>query len=252
MATRLLNKPEPPRINFFADQAAVLLLFLFGTTTLLQAFIVPTGSMEGTVLVGDHVFVDKLAYAPHGTISGALLPYSDVKRGDVIVFRYPLDIKQTYVKRVVGIPGDRVRFEHKRLILNGKAVREPYTRLMANRESNYLDNFPQRPDIPIDRRAMEMLSHVRDGELVVPEGQYFAIGDNRDNSADSRFWGFVPRANIVGKPLFVFWSYDAPTERLIDGNINPDHVVDIALNFFVKTRWRRTFKLVRGYDLQSE
>jgi signal peptidase I len=97
-------------------------------------------------------------------------------------------------------------------------------------------------------RALEMLGHVEDGELVVPAGAYFAMGDNRDNSLDSRYWGFVPRENIIGKPAIIFWSYDAPTENLVGYSVT--HFVDLAMNFFTKTRWNRTFKLVRGYPLE--
>jgi signal peptidase I len=207
--------------------------------------------MEDTVLIGDHLLVDKLAYSPHGSISSRILPYQDVKRGDIIVFRWPLDVRQAYVKRVIGVPGDRIRFDNKKLIVNGRHVAEPYLMLDPHQTSNYLNNFPRPPDIVIDARAIEMLSYVRNGDLVVPEGQYFALGDNRDNSADSRFWGFVPRENIIGKPLIIFWSYDAPTEHLTD-SFNVEHLVDLTRNFFTKTRWSRTFKLVRGYDLRTE
>ena len=110
-----------------------ILIFLFGTTTVLQAFVVPTGSMEGTVLVGDHLFVDRLAYSPPGPISTHLLPYQDVKRGDIIVFRYPLDIRQNYVKRVIGVPGDRIRIVNKVVHLNGNALNEPYKVLIPQR-----------------------------------------------------------------------------------------------------------------------
>lgn len=252
MATRQQSDPAADKPNFFFEWAVPLLIYLFGTTTLLQAFVVPTASMENTVLTGDHLFVDKLSYAPAGEFSKKLLPYTDVKRGDIIVFRYPVDIRETYVKRVIGVPGDRIRFENKQLFVNGKRVREPYLQLDPRQGSNYLNNFPQRPDIMIYPRAASMLASVEHGELVVPPGQYFALGDNRDNSADSRFWGFVPRENIIGKPLIIFWSYDAPTEHLADGNINVDHLTDLALNFFSKTRWNRTFRLVRGYDLRPE
>jgi signal peptidase I len=241
--------PVPESRGFIAEWAVTLLMLLFGTTTLLQAFVVPTGSMENTVLIGDHMFVDKLAYAPPGRFTGNLLPYTPVKRGDIIVFRYPLDIKQNYVKRAIGIPGDRIRFVDKQLFVNGKRIEEPYKIVIPSQTSRYLNNFPGVPDIVVYPRAQEMLDHVVNGELVVPPGQYFAMGDNRDESSDSRFWGFVPRQNIVGKPLVIFWSYDAPTEHLVDGNINIDHVADLAQHFFTKTRWNRTFKLVRGYPL---
>ena len=237
--------------HWIAEWAVTILVFLFGTTTVLQAFVAPTGSMEGTLLIGDHLFVDRLAYAPAGVIEKHLLPYQDVKRGDIIVFRYPLDIRQNYVKRVIGVPGDRIRIVNKVVHLNGSPLREPYKIVIPQQSSDYLNNFPKPPDILIDQRGMVMLrDHVRDGELVVPEGQYFAMGDNRDNSADSRFWGFVPRQNIIGKPTVIWWSYDAPTERLADGNIRLDHLADLALNFFSKTRWRRTFLLLHSYPLE--
>ena len=103
---------------------------------------------------------------------------------------------------------------------------------------------------PIDQRAREMLAeHVQGNELVIPAGQYFAMGDNRDNSADSRFWGFVPRENIIGKPVIIFWSYDAPTEQLVGGTLNPEHLIDLAQHFFTRTRWERTLRLVKPYPL---
>ena len=246
------KKKDPDARNFFAEWAVTILILLFGTTTILQAFVVPTGSMENTVLIGDHLFVDKLTYAPPGTLSKFLLPYQDVKRGDVIVFRYPLEVSQNYVKRVVGTPGDRIRIVDKVVHINGKPMNEPYKVVIEGQRSEYLNNFPQRiPDIPIYPRGQEMLDqHVQNGELVIPAGHYFAMGDTRDNSADSRFWGLVPRQNIVGKPVIIFWSYDAPTHRLADGNINLEHIFDIVVNFFSKTRWKRSLMLVRGYPLQ--
>jgi signal peptidase I len=252
-AARRLTAPVEEAKNFVADWAGLLLIYLFATTALLQAFVVPTGSMTSTLLIGDHLIVDKLTYSPPGAITGKLLPYSKVQRGDVIVFRYPLDIRESYVKRVIGVPGDRIRFENKQLILNGARVHEPYLRLLPEQRSYYLNNFPAHPDIPLEPRAQTMLSHVVNGELVVPPGQYFALGDNRDESADSRFWGFVPKENITGKPLLIWWSYDAPTERLNDRNlINIDHIADLGRNFFRKTRWDRTFRLVRSYKLQAK
>ena len=248
MAT--LRKPE--QRHWIADWAVTILLFLFGTTTVLQAFVVPSGSMEGTLLVGDHLFVDKLAYAPGGPVSKYLLPYQEVRRGDIIVFRYPLDIQQNYVKRVAGVPGDRIRIVDKVLHVNGRPLNEPYKVVMRGAGSGYLSNFPQpQPDLPIYERGMQMLrDDVTNGELVVPPGQYFALGDNRDNSADSRFWGFVPRENIIGKPAMVWWSYDADTQRLSNRNIDPEHLKDLAINFFSKTRWRRTFLLLPGHRLE--
>ncbi|HYZ85379.1 MAG TPA: signal peptidase I [Bryobacteraceae bacterium] len=245
-------KEKPEQRNFFAEWAVTILMLLFGTTTILQAYVVPTGSMENTVLIGDHLFVDKLSFAPSGPISKHLLPYQEVQRGDIIVFRYPLDIRANYVKRAIGIPGDHIKLVNKELYVNGKKMNEPYKVTIPEQTSNYLNNFPQNPpDIPIYPRGRQMLEeHVQNGELVVPPGYYFAMGDNRDNSADSRFWGLVPRENIVGKPTMIFWSYDAPTAHLADGNLNPDHLLDLALNFFTKTRWNRTFMILRSYHLE--
>ncbi len=244
------KKPQPEARNAIAEWAVTILILLFGTTTLLQAFVVPTGSMENTVLIGDHMIVDKLAYAPPGSLSRFILPYEEPKRGDIIVFRYPVDINAMYVKRVIGVPGDHIHIVNKTVYVNGKALNEPYKVLIPSQTSNYLNNFPAELDINIYPRGMEMLrTSVVNGELVVPPGHFFAMGDNRDNSADSRFWGFVPRENIVGKPTIIFWSYDAPTEQLADGNINVDHITDMVLHFFSKTRWNRTLRLVRGYPL---
>lgn len=241
--------------NFIHEWSLNILILLFGTTTLVQAFIVPTPSMDTTVMVGDHMLVDKLAYAPAGSFSRLFLPYADPKRGEIIVFRYPVDIRMNYVKRVIGVPGDRIRIQDKVVSVNGKALREPYTQHIFPDIQSYRDNFPAEPpqflytsitDGPkMLEYAQKMLKHVENGELVVPPNSYFAMGDNRDNSLDSRYWGFVPRENIIGKPAIIFWSYDAPTEHLTGYSI--EHFVDLGKNFFTKTRWNRTFKLVRGY-----
>jgi signal peptidase I len=237
------------RRSFLSEWTLTIILLLFGTTTLVQAFVIPSGSMEDTLLIGDHVLVDKLAYSPPGPVSRHLLPYSEVRRGDIIVFRYPLDISQTYVKRALGLPGDRIRIVNKRLFLNGAAVDEPYVVHKTPYIDSYRDNFPGEPNTPLSQPARVMLErHVRRGEVVVPPGHYFALGDNRDGSEDSRYWGFVPRENIIGKPLIIYWSYDAPGERLRRPGIDLDHAIDLARNLFAKTRWRRTFRLIRGYS----
>ena len=235
--------------DFLHEWSLNILILLFGTTTLVQAFIVPTGSMESTVLIGDHLLVDKLSYAPPDSFSKYLLPYTEPKRGDVIVFRYPMDIRQNFVKRVIGVPGDHIRIVDKVVYVNGKALVEPYTQHVDSRMEPYRDNFPAPPNGPVADRAQEMLSaQVRNGELVVPPGNYFAMGDNRENSLDSRYWGFVPRENIIGKPLVIFWSYDAPTEQWAGDS--GSHYLDLAKNFFTKTRWNRTLKLVRGIPIE--
>lgn len=238
--------------GFIAEWMVTIILLLFGTTTLVQAFVIPSASMVGTLLIGDHVLVDKLVYSPAGAVSGHVLPYREVRRGDIIVFRYPLNISQDYVKRAIGIPGDHIRFENQELILNGHRVREPYTVHSASYPDQYRDNFPAAPqNMQMRPRAAEMLEqHVVNGELVVPPGFVYAMGDNRDDSDDSRYWGLVPRENIVGTPLIIYWSYDAPTADLTNGNIGIDHIVDVVSHFFSKTRWSRTFKLIHGYPLR--
>ncbi len=237
--------------GFIAEWTVTIILLLFGTTTLVQAFVIPTGSMENTLLVGDHLLVDKLAFAPPGSASASLLPYTDVKRGDIIVFRYPVDIGQTFVKRAIGIPGDRIRLVNKQLILNGHPVNEPYVYHNTDYIDSYRDNFPSEPNVHVSDGALDMLqNHVKNGEVAVPPGCVFAMGDNRDSSLDSRYWGFVPRANIVGKPLVIYWSYNASTEDLTGASLGWTHLLDVVEHFPTKTRWSRTFRLIRGYPLK--
>jgi signal peptidase I len=239
--------------DFVTEWSLNIVILLFGTTTLVQACIVPTPSMDTTVRVGDHLLVDKLSYAPSDAFSRHVLPYTEPKRGDIIVFRYPVDISQNYVKRVMGVPGDHIHLVNKVVYLNGHALtNEPYAQHIDPRVLSYRDNFPNgswTEDPSVMKRARDdFAQQVIDGDLVVPPGHYFAMGDNRDNSLDSRYWGFVPRENIIGKPLVIFWSYDAPTEDWVDYNSN--HFIDLAKNFFFKTRWERTLMLVRGYPVQ--
>lgn len=239
---------QRPR-GVIAEWTVTILLLLFGTTTLVQAFVIPTGSMEDTLLIGDHLLVDKLAYAPSGPVSRHLLPYTPLRRGDIIVFRYPANVRETFVKRLIGLPGDRIRIASKTLYLNGEPLKEPYTYFKRDDFDYYRDNFPTDPNTRVDERALDMLDrHIDGGEIVVPPDSYFALGDNRDASLDSRYWGFVPRENIIGKPLLVYWSYDAPTHRLSGSGFDLDHLLDLGRNFFTKTRWKRTFMLIRGTD----
>jgi signal peptidase I len=247
-------KPRTTEVSrgVIAEWTVTIILLLFGTTTLVQAFVIPTGSMEDTLLIGDHLLVDKLAYAPPGPITKYLLPYEPVKRGDIIVFRYPVDIRQTFVKRVIGVPGDHIRLENKVVWLNGHKLNEPYRYNKTDYFDSYRDNFPGDPNMHISESAQEMLSNnVQNGEVVVPPNHYFAMGDNRDSSLDSRYWGFVPRENIIGKPLIIYWSYDAPTEVLANPNpLVPGHIIDLVTHFFSKTRWPRTLNLIHGYPIQ--
>jgi len=224
------------------------IILIFATGTIAQPYVIPTSSMEDNLLIGDHLIVDRLAYAPAGPLSRRLLPYDPVKRGDIIVFRYPLDIKQDYVKRVIGVPGDRIHIVNKQVYVNGRKLDEPYKFHKTPYIVPYRDTFPALASRGLRPSAVEMLTnHVVNGEVVVPNGHYFAMGDNRDNSDDSRFWGFVPRENIKGKPLLVYWSYDAQTEDLVD--FTPGHFIDLFQHFFTKTRWRRTFMLIHGHPI---
>jgi signal peptidase I len=249
------SQPEPPpaepaQRNSIAEWAIMILVLLFATSTVAQPFVIPTSSMHNTLLTGDHLIVDKLAYAPPDAFSKHLLPYEDVQRGDIIVFRHPTLITVDYVKRCIGMPGDRIKLVDKRVFINGRPLNEPYV-IHQDDFSMYRDDFPQgEPEYTEDpkmaERARRMLrDDVVNGELVVPAGNYFAMGDNRDNSLDSRYWGLVPRDNIEGKPVIVFWSYDASTGDLEDYTLH--HAVDLATHFFTKTRWNRTLKLIHGY-----
>jgi signal peptidase I len=243
-------KQDRPR-GTIAEWTITILLLLFGTTFLVQAFVIPTGSMEDTLLIGDHLLVDKLAYSWPGPVSKYLLPYEAPRDGDIIVFRYPVDITQTFVKRVVGVPGDRIKIVDQQVYRNGVKLIEPYVVHKNPYPDSFRDNFPNsEPNLMLMDRAREMLANnVVNGQVVVPPDSYFAMGDNRDNSLDSRYWGFVPRDNIIGKPLIIYWSYNATTEALASSHVDTllSHFLDLAEHFFTKTRWNRTFKLIHGY-----
>ncbi len=243
--------PIAPR-GAIAEWTITILLLLFGTTTLVQAFVIPTGSMEDNLLIGDHLLVDKLTYSPTGPVSRFLLPFHEPRHGDIIVFRYPVDITQTFVKRVIGVPGDRIKLVDKIVYRNGVRLDEPYTVHKTNYIESYRDNFPSDPDLHAEARALAMLQNNQvNGEIVVPPGNYFAMGDNRDFSLDSRYWGFVPRDYIIGKPLLIYWSYDAPTADLAGNASALGHLTDVASHFVTKTRWRRTFLFLHGYPDQN-
>jgi signal peptidase I len=163
------------------------------------AFVMPSASMERTVLVGDRLFVDRIS-----TILGRA-----PRRGDVIVFRYPLNREEVYLKRIAGLPGDRLRIRDKHLYRNGVEVQEPYVQYITTFVDPYRDNFPSTPNMGLPQQAQEMLdNHVVNGELVVPAGKYFVLGDNRDDSADSRYWGFIQRIDVIGRPILIYGSND--------------------------------------------
>jgi signal peptidase I len=243
------GRKQTPR-GFVTEWAVTLGIYLFVTTTLVQAYVIPTGSMEGTLRVGDHMLVDRVTYAAPGSAGARILPYRELKHGDIVAFLYPEDIRQTYVKRVIGLPGDRIRLDTGQVIRNGRRLTEPYTQHIARYPDAYRDNFPLSPAAETTARGRDMLQHhLVNGEVLVPPDMLFMLGDNRDNSLDSRYWGFVPRNYVVGKPLLVYWSYDAPTADLQEWTLT--HVLDLAQHFFTKTRWERTFLVPRSQPAQE-
>jgi signal peptidase I len=243
------GRRRAPR-GFVGEWVVTILLYLFASATLVQAYVVPTGSMEGTVLVGDHMLVDRVAYAGSSSAAPKILPYRDLERGDIVCFLYPEDVRQTYVKRVIGLPGDRIRLVNKQVIRNGRRLIEPYTQHIDSSIDPYRDNFPAGTSWQVSPRGQEMLrDHMANGEIVVPPDTFFALGDNRDNSLDSRYWGFVPRRYVVGKPVVIYWSFNAPTSDLEGWSV--DHVLDVALHFFTKTRWDRMLMVPRSQKAQE-
>ena len=194
--------------EYLESLVVTVILALFGTTFLVQAFKIPSSSMEDTLLIGDHLMVDKVSYAPAG-FWGALMPYLPVNRDQIIVFRYPLDPSTYFVKRIIGVPGDRIHLVDKRVYRNGVPLDEPYAVHKSSRMEDFRDNFPAYPSGPAFPEWSEQLpEYLNNGDVVVPPNRYFVMGDNRDFSSDSRYWGFVPRENLVGTPLVVYWSWD--------------------------------------------
>ncbi len=193
-----------------ASLARLTVVALFVITFLLQPSQIPSSSMEPTMLVGDFVLVNKQIYAPPGYWHW-LLPYKEPRRDDLIVFHYPVDPGELLVKRVIAIPGDRLHLRRGAVVLNGIPLREPFAAYTITEPSAYRDEFPtlERADPGAEASWwIELRQRIRGGELPVPDARYFAMGDNRNNSQDSRFWGFVPRSAIVGEPLLVYLSVD--------------------------------------------
>ena len=226
--------------------ASTVVIAVFVITFLVQAFQIPSPSMEDTLLIGDYLLVDKVQFS-NGGLWSWLLPYRPIQRGDIIVFRYPVHPEQHFVKRVIAVPGDHVRLFNKRVYVNGNLVAEPYAIYKRGDVDIFRDDFPQ-PQLPspyLDAHWwVEMRKYVQGDELVVPPGRYFAMGDNREISLDSRYWGFVPRENIIGRPLIIYLSLRtgeaddaAPDDKLPK--------VGVLGEIIHLPRWRRTFRLVR-------
>lgn len=246
--------PEGDWLSSLQSLVATVVIAVFVITYVVQAFQIPSESMENTLLIGDYLLVDKLCYGGGG-IGDSFIPYRKIRRGDIVVFHYPVNPSQHFVKRVVGIPGDRIRMINKRVYVNGVLLNEPYVRYTkftdpANADTLFRDDFP-RVDLPVPGLEAEwwLLMHklVEDGQLIVPEGHYFVLGDNRDDSLDSRYWGFVPRQNIIGRPLIIYWSVRSLDNDLPSSPTAGDKLYHFAYaltHLFQITRWHRTFRLV--------
>ena len=192
----------------FRSLLEFLVVALFVLTFILQPFRIPSESMVPTLRVGDFLMVDKQSYEPEGALSW-MLPPSNIHRGDLVVFHYPVDPAMHLVKRVVAVPGDRVRLKHGRVWINGQPVQEPYAFYSQAAIDDFRDNFPslRQADPSLDPNWWMRLRHsIIDGELTVPRGQLFVLGDNRNDSEDSRYWGFVPEGDVVGRPFVVYFS----------------------------------------------
>ena len=247
------EKPKETTVEFLASLAAVLVTGLFIITFVMQAFEIPSSSMENTLLIGDHVFVNRIQFAPKSSWLGPLLPYRDAHRGDIVVFLHPdPHYAGTYVvKRVIGVPGDRIHLRNGVVYRNGEALDEPYILHDEDRPTDYYrNNFPA--IAPNDEElsanwSVDLASHIEGGDLVVPPGHYFAMGDHRGVSLDSRYWGFIPQENLVGRPMFIYWSFETPNGQYLQTKFSEraQFLVHVIVHFFGETRWRRTLKVVR-------
>src|SRR5215472_13127648 len=245
-----VEQPRTKAGSFTADLISSLqslmgtvVIAIFVITFIVQAFQIPSESMENTLLVGDYLLVNKLCYGAGGGPTDILMPYQKIKRGDVIVFHYPVDPQQHFVKRVIGLPGDRLRMVNKTVYINGKPLNEAYVHFLEPPNNLFRDNFP-RTDVAVSNMEgnwwLEMRKLVEDGHLIVPEGNYFVMGDNRDDSQDSRYWGFVPRENIIGRPLLIYWSVKSSDSQSGNGF----RFAYAVTHLFQNTRWNRTLRLI--------
>jgi signal peptidase I len=226
-----------------------IVIAVFVISFAVQAFQIPSESMERTLLVGDYLLVDKLHYGPPG-MWDFFMPYRPIRRGDIVVFHYPVKPSEHFVKRVIGLPGDRVHLERKRVYVNGQLLTEPYVHLHRGSFEEFRDNFPANPAPYNDVTASwvgQMRTLVHNGELVVPANRYFVLGDNRDNSLDSRYWGLVPQGNIIGRPLLIYWSAQA-AGGADSAEAAPQNgklfTLRPVFERWLGIRWRRMFRLV--------
>ncbi|MFZ3343121.1 MAG: signal peptidase I [Terriglobales bacterium] len=250
---RAAERPAETVVEFLSSIAGLLATVLFIMTFVFQTFAIPSSSMENTLLIGDHVLVDRESLAPPTRWLGPLIPYRNIHHGDIAVFLSPEQPGLFLVKRIIGIPGDRIHLRDGVVYRNGEKLTEPYVKHIDAGDYNpYRDDFPAVPPsqaygVRNDRWREEMPAHVAGGDILVPPNSYFAMGDNRDVSYDSRYWGFVPRANVIGRPLFVYWSFITPPDEYENQSFSDrlqsfGHTV---IHFFDETRWSRTLKIVR-------
>lgn len=255
---KVIEQPEEKEtlLESLSSIASVLAIGLFVMTFVFQNFEIPSASMEKTLLIGDHVLVDRITLAPAAKWAPFVF-YRDVHRGDIIVFLKPGEPDLFLVKRTIGIPGDHIHLQHGVVYLNGVAQNEPRAGMPVD-DGNpqhaynpYRDDFPAVPPGPYDEVTAtwqyDLPKHIVDGDLVVPPGKVFAMGDNRTESLDGRFWGFVPRENIVGRPLFVYWSFETPADQINKQSMGDrlGFIGHVLIHFFDETRWKRTLHLIR-------
>jgi signal peptidase I len=247
------EQPEETRLGGLASLASTIVLFFFAVTFIFQNFAIPSASMASTLLVGDHVLVERATLSPSAAWA-PFIPYRDVHRGEPIVFYKPVlepdGQELILVKRVIGVPGDRIHLRAGVVYLNGVAQNEPRAaKPTAANYDPYRDDFPAIPAANTPRVtaewSLDLPTHIQGEDLVVPSDSFFVMGDNRTNSLDGRYWGFVPRANLIGRPLFIYWSFKTPDQ--IDKTSlaeKTSFTLHQIVHFFDETRWNRTLKAV--------
>jgi signal peptidase I len=239
--------------EYLESLLVTIILALFGTSFVVQAFKIPSQSMEPTLLIGDHLLVNKFIFGGNGAWYEKILPYRAIRRGDVIVFKFPFDDHPHYVKRVIGIPGDRVKISDQVVFVNGKEIKESYVvHDPAAPYDPFGDTFPPTNEHFLRRLvrpewADQILDYVQGDDIVVPPNKYFVMGDNRDRSWDSRYWGFVDRGAVMGAPMLIYWSIDSPEDATDEEPIGERvrEAGNTLLHFRSRTRWQRMFHEVR-------
>jgi signal peptidase I len=254
------QRVEETPFEAVASICSIFVMGLFILTFLGQNYVIPSGSMEKTLLVGDHLVVDRITFSP-STKWMPLVHYREPKRGDIVVFIKPVPDPDaegnpqylTLVKRLIGVPGDHIRLHNGIVSINGVAQAQPHAEATTeDNHTEFLDEFPSEPppdigQVPDSWSKVDFPNDVVNGELVVPPGKYFMMGDHRHNSLDSRYWGFVPRENIIGRPLFNYWSFETPEDQYEQPGVGNSlaWMSHIALHFFTETRWSRTLHRVQ-------